>query len=94
MQSFNGEGYWLCLEGNDDDLIATVRAENLAQALESFLVLVAQPISDPRKGSNKKSSASRSKGLGPDGLLESDEQESEGLESEGLRCMKGISEEL
>ena len=68
VRSFNGEWYWQCGEGNDEDLIATVRAENLVQALASFLAQVAQQISDPRMGSNTTSSASGSEGLGSDGF--------------------------
>ena len=42
-QAFNGSWYWQCLLGNDDDLIATVRAENLAQALAAASANQAPP---------------------------------------------------
>ena len=73
-----------CVEGNGDDLIATVCAANLVQGLASFLIWVAQPTSDPRMGSDIKSSASGPQGLGSGESSASAGQESEGLGSEGL----------
>ena len=43
VQTFKGEWYWQCVEGNGDDLIATVRAENLAQALAAVSANHAPP---------------------------------------------------
>ena len=43
VQTFNGEWYWQYLKSNNDDLIATVRAENLAQALAAVSANHAPP---------------------------------------------------